>query len=492
MRITLTARDYDTALAELKAKATALFPSWTKFIDSNIGTVILKLFAMFTDQGSLLLNRVFNQCFLATVDVRRYAQHICNKLNYTIAGPATASVDLTFAFEGGGTHTENVTIPAGTRVETTDGSFHFETLTDLTITAGNPNGTVSAKNWTAQSETFTADGSSGQEVFLRYSDFIAGSADVTIAAVGWTEQDDLLESGAADKHYKIEYDNLLRAILVFGDGTNGAMPSGSGTVTYNTGGGSAANGVAIGTITKILDTIYDALSAEMSMTCTNAAAPAGGDDSESIDVARVQAPASYRAQDRTISRDDYEANAEEVSGVARCLALGHQQESGIALGMEYLWIVPVGGGAPSAALKTAVETYLKNDKPIVDCSDILVNDGEYVTITIVAAVTAKSGFLAADVKTAIDAAFNSAVDPYGYFDYRHVDDAGNYTMEFGYNKGYFYVSEVYDIIMGTEISGEPCVENVTITTINGVAPANIAIGSHKIPEIGSLAGITVS
>ena len=485
MKISLTARDFDTAFQELKTKATNVFSTWTKFALSNIGVFFLELFATIIDQCSFYLNRVANETWLATVQQRRNAQKLLTRIGYVMSGPVPASVELTFSFTGGGTHTQDVTIPEGTPVETADGNFHFETITDMTITAGNPNGTVDAKHWTARSESIETDNTADQQIYLRNADFVPESEEVTIASVTWTRVVDLLDSGPTDKHYKVEYDNDMRAILIFGDGTTGQKPNGSGTVTYNTGGGADANAVQAATITEIKATIYNALAAPVSMDCTNAASPTGGVDTETIDTARVQGPREFRTLEKTVSRDDYEANAQSVSGIARCLALGHNEDAAIPAGNEYLWLVPEGGGQPTAGQQTAVTDQLSDaDKtPVVDPSGfVIVTPTLYNTITPVGVAEKKDGFGAAAVKTAMDLAITT------YFTYTNLDDDNNYTVDFGHNKDTFYRSELIDIIMNTEINGERCIKNITLTT----PAANVSIADKEMPALGSLAGLTVT
>lgn len=481
-RISLTTRDYDAANIELETKATSLFSSWTKFNLSNIGTVFLRLKAMMTDQFSWYLNRVIRQAWLATVDTRRNAQHVLSRTGYTMAGRSPASVDITFSFVGGGTHGQDVIIPAGTIVETTTGGYHFETIAAGTIIAGQPSVDITAKNWTARTEQVEADGTAKQEIRLSNENVIEGTIVFTLGG-GWTEEDDLLDSGPTDKHYKVEYDDRVRAILIFGDGTTGEMPSGTATITYNTGGGSGANDVAIGALTKLIGTFLDIIAAPVQLETTNAAEPSGGSDEETIDTARKQAPKITRADKLTITREDHQVHGQEVDGVARILALAHQEEAGIAAAFFYLWVVPTGGGVPSSGLKDDVVTYLTTVKPILSHETLVMNDGEYVTITPVGTVTKKDGFTAADVKTAVDLAVST------YFDYLNVDEANEYTMRFGYDKDTFYTdSELVAVIVGATINDLPCVENLTLSSPAG----NVSIGPHEIPELGSLAGLVVS
>jgi len=483
MKISYTAKDFDSYFTALKTAATAAFPEWTDFNDSNIGVLFLELIAAVGDQNSFYLNRVINEVFLPTVQKRRNMIRILKRMNYTMAGRVAASVDLTFTIVGGA-HTEDITIPKGYVVTTDDGEHTFETTAILTITAGNPNGVVSAKNQVDVTDNLVLDGASNQERYLSGEEYVDLSTVVVIASISWTRVTDFLDSGAADKHYKVEMDDELHAVLIFGDGVNGAKPSGTGTCNYKTGGGVAANGIQVATITKLTDTIYDALAAPMDMTVSNAASPSGGQDEESLDEAREQAPASIRTSDRTVSRTDYEENSEEVPGVARALALGRKEDASININTTHVWIVPDGGGAPSGALKTAVETYLEDTKPMVITAFVIILDGIYKNVTVAGTVLKNVKFTAAAVKVAVDAALTE------FFDYENLDDDNEHTIDFGHNipTSKLYLAAISNVIMETTIGGVKCVDDVSLTSPTG----DVALTQKEIPALQTLAGLTVS
>jgi hypothetical protein len=484
MELNYTTRDYDAYIEALKTKATELFPDWKTFNESNVGYIILELIAMMGDQNSWYLNRNSNQMFLPTVTTRRNLIKILKKMNYTLGGRVAASVDIDFIFENSGTHSQNVSIPKDTVITTEDGTYHFETTEELIITAGSVYGTVTAKNWTSQSEDLEFDGEANQEIYLQHENFIEDWDETVliIESQTWTRQIDLLSSGPTDKHYRVEYDDELRAILIFGDGVTGAKPDGQGSIDYKTGGGEEANDIEIGAINTIVDTLTDAIGAAVVMYCENDASPSGGENEETITEAVKQAPKESKESDVTVSRPQYETNSQAVSGVARALALGRNEDGLISYNTVYVYIVPVGGGAPSIALKTAVETYLTVTNPVVMTSNVSILDGIYHNITVAGTITRNNSFTAEAVKTAVDAALEA------YFDYENIDDQNDYTVDFGINKDTVYVSEIIAVILNTTINGIKCIENVTLASPS----SNVNISQKEIPALQSLAGLTVS
>jgi uncharacterized phage protein gp47/JayE len=475
-----TARDFDEYFEELKRKAQEVFPDWTDFNLSNIGVLFLELLSRYGDHDSYMLNAHISETYLGSVKRRRNAIKILDRMDYVLGGLTAASVDLTFSFEGGGTHTQDVIITEGYQVKDESDTYVFETTDDLTITAGNPDGTVSAKSWYTVEEDIELDGSSNQDRFLNEVNYIQVDS-IYIDALLWTQVPNFLESGSDDKHFKVDIDDELKAIIVFGDGIRGLRPDGDGTVTYKVGYGSIANTIRPGKITVLTTDILDVLSDPVSMEVTNDESPSGGEDEESIDEARKKAPRSIRYTNVTVSRDDYEGNAEDVPGVARAFAASINEYSTIALGNVIMHIVPEGGGSPSVELLEAVEDYLKNGKPIMIGSFVDAQGAEYVTIDVIGTVNKRAGFLAADVKNAIDTAIT------GYFKYDNIDDNNRYVIDFGYYKPKFYKSSLIDIIMNTTINDVECVDSVILSS-----PAeSIDLDLKEIPALGTLTGLVV-
>jgi len=482
IEIQATSRNFDQYFTELKQQAQAKFGSWTKFSESNVGTLMLELMAMIGDQNSFYLNRAVNEAFLPTVKQRRNAQKILKRMDYALGGRTPASVDLTFTLEDGA-HTQNVTIPEGYQVKTADGVYVFETVEEGVIEAGDTSVVVAAKHFESITDYFTMDGSASQEYTLSEEKYIEGTMSLAIDTIEWTEQDDLIDSDATDTHYKVDVDDDLYPIIVFGDGINGAKPTGEGVATYKYGGGAEANAIQPATITKMTDNITDALDTTVSVTVTNIESPSGGEDEESVDEARKKAPRARKVVTITVSRDQYEAHSEEVEGVARVLALCKKDNGTIPDNRTYLYVVPEGGGNPSSDLKDAVRDYLTNEKPIVMSTFIDVLNPVYKEIAIAGTVEKKDMFQAADVKAAVDAALTE------YFSFDNIDENNAYTIDFGFYKDKVYVSEITSVILNTKINGVFCVKpNITITLPTG---QYVSVAQNEIPSLIDLSGLTI-
>lgn len=481
--LSYTSRDFDSLFAELKVKAKELFPDWTDFSSSNPGVVMLELYAMVGDQQAYYQNNQINEAFIGTAKRKKSIIGLCKLIDYLLSMSVAADVTLKFTLDE--TPAVDVYINQGDKVSTEDDEFEFEVQADKVI-AGGATGSgliveVVGKNQTVRQDIFDADGSANQRYLLTEYKYLTNSISIEVAGdSAWVEVEDFINSGVADKHFIIEYDTDNQgndiAYLVFGDGTRGAKPSGETIVDYKTGGGIAANNIQPENITKIVSTIYDANGDVVNnLSVTNEASPSGGLDSETIDEARINAPKSTKATERTVAREDFIINAESVPGVVRAQSMSKRQDAAMPDNTTYVYVVPSGGGVPSDPLKTAVETMLTVTKPILITHYLYIKNPNYVTVDIEGSIEKKTGYVAADVKIAVDAALTA------WFDYLNIDTLTNTWMIYFEMK--IPVSKLVDILHDVE-----GVRKVTITTPS----SEVICSAIQIPALGNLANLTVT
>jgi hypothetical protein len=144
-------------------------------------------------------------------------------------------------------------------------------------------------------------------------------AELTVRAndLLWEEVASLYARGPADRVYEIRIDDDAQASVLFGDGIEGArLPSGDHNVraTYRKGLGLAGN-VAAGRITNLL-------SRPLGVTGASNPSPAtGGEDPETTDRARTNAPLTVLTLERAVSIRDYRDFARAFAGIAKAHAL---------------------------------------------------------------------------------------------------------------------------------------------------------------------------
>ena len=108
-------------------------------------------------------------------------------------------------------------------------------------------------------------------------------------------------------------DQNNRAMIRFGNGANGAVPTGTISVTYKTGGGIHGN-VDAGRLVVIEGNFHDAHGYPVQVSVINPEPASGGTERQTIASAKLLAPESLRALTRTVAREDFEINAQAGTG----------------------------------------------------------------------------------------------------------------------------------------------------------------------------------
>ena len=201
------------------------------------------------------------------------------------------------------------------------GDVEFETVEEAIVPRGRLNVTVNARQGRRKVETFTASGEPNASFPLNGTQIAQDSLSLLIGELVWREVHHFQESGGKDEHFQVEADGLDRTRILFGDGVRGAVPATNTAirVEYLETQGAAGN-LGAGVVTELTGTLYQ--SGELvAVNVTNPVPATVGADRESLDHARLQAPAEVRAVWKALTKDDYKALAEGYPGVAKAQVL---------------------------------------------------------------------------------------------------------------------------------------------------------------------------
>lgn len=211
---------------------------------------------------------------------------------------------------------------------------------------------------------------------------------VTIGVDTWTKVDTFIDSISTDKHYRLLYKTDGKSYIEFGNGDYGSIPSAvSIYVSYSYGGGVNSNITGINKIN-----IYAGGNSDV-IGVSNPAAMTGGADEESLTSAKKLAPILLKTRDRFITSEDGRALALGYSGIEQAQV----NKNIYGLLSAQVLIVPSGGGNPSSALKTALQSYLI-DRTVLESIDVRVEDPTYSAQSVTATVKILSGYTFSDVK----------------------------------------------------------------------------------------------
>jgi hypothetical protein len=426
-----TDRDFSAIKARVEAELQALFPDWTDYNRAAFGVVLIEAFAFMGDNVGFYLDQMAAETRWGTAILRRSIIELSKLIAYELDGATAATATETFTLGAGLASGVSVTFPAGTFVSTTEriNPTRMQLLSDLVISNPDTTGDVTVEHSESHQDAFTATGEADEEYTLSQTPFLDDSQSVVISGDVWTEVDFFLDYGPTDKVYTLVVDENDRATIKVGDGTNGAIPAPGAavTVTYKTGGGESGN-VEANTITKLEGgPFFDSAGNPVTVTVNNAAAASGGADRETVEQARIRAPRSLRALNRTVARTDYSDRALQIQGVGRALALSSNEDTAVPEGIVRLYIVPPDSGTPSGTFLDQIKDEIETNYPIPIGVTLFVLAAIYKVIDVEATVYLSADTTESDAADAIVAALEA------FFAAVEDDGEPNELIQFGYD-----------------------------------------------------------
>ena len=379
---------------------------WNDFEEDNSGKMLVEAFAYIADLLLFYLDHQANETYLITATERQNIINMCKLIGYTPKSAKPAQAEIVVSMSG--THDKNVILPAKSLLETNAG-LSFETTTDAVIHAGELSTTVTAIEGETLSEIVgTSDGTAWQEFYLPRSAVI----EIIEAEIGghvWTPVESFVDKLASDEVFTAEIDAWRRAVVSFGDGKTGKIPSEGEriTINYRIGGGIAGN-VAPNTITNVRDIAVDTAGNKILVRVTNPQWASGGAEPESIDSIKIWAPRFFETQERCVTQQDYETFATKFEGVCKAKAVVRER-SGEA-NVVRLYVLTYGSeentvAVPSQELKDDLLKYLDTYKMLTDWLEI--EDGKDKTVNFSCHVKLFDGFSKVQVTQKINDALKS-------------------------------------------------------------------------------------
>jgi len=328
----------------------------------------------------------------------------------------------------------------------------------------------------SRNETLTAStGLPSQERELSYSPVIEPSVVVTINEGSgddiWTAVDSFFSSDSNDKNYTVEMQADDKILIIFGDGVNGKIPVLNSviTVSYVQGGGTGGN-IGRETITKIASSVVDDGNNTVALTVNNPNASSGGADKESLNVARVRAPALYASVYRALSPTDFESlssgyNDPSYGTISNAEVVESQVANAVSV---YVWAMDSNGFATttSSGLKASLRDYLLYR--VAEGYLVSIIDGYTTAVNITATVTVATGFVQTTVKNDVNNAINTL------FQTENLTPGQD-----------FYLSNLYEAI--ENVGGVDRVD-ITIPTRPGVTITSLHIATKATVNLTMVGG----
>lgn len=349
-----TSRDYASIQKDLLSRASNKLPEWSSRDQSDFGMMMVDLWAYMGDILHYYVDRAAQESFITTATKRESVMAIANLLDYVPQGrrPARTSITLN-AQNTTATDLAPIYIPQYTRFLATP---LLDTASPVIFTLNTPIAFVATSNGASANlvvdgitystypkttsvsailtegerftETYTATGLAGQQIKLRQTGAVTSSVTVDVsegasgANVRYTSIDRMINATSNNKVYTVNLLSDNYSVIAFGGGINGKIPNVNSiiTITYRRSRGSAGN-VDVGAVNRIESyTVLNKPALDGLVVVPNTTKAVGGADPESMESIRLNAPASFRTQDRAVSLQDYKDLVKRVSGIARSTA----------------------------------------------------------------------------------------------------------------------------------------------------------------------------
>lgn len=299
-------RDYgtflDEGLAWLREKYGDQFDD---FVASDFGIMFAKYVSAALDTLSWYMDKEVTEWFYPIMRLRSRAELLARMSAYKPRSATACTVDLDLALTSG-PYAFDVMVPAGFQFIGPN-SLVFELLFDVTFFAGQTSKTgISAVQGRTIVENFVSDGTANQQFRLDSIDsdeYVAsGRGKFYVAGVLWTETDFLPYE--RENKYEVIYGSTPPTIYT-GDGVVGNIPDRGAEIvaSYIATKGKAGKAAIANTIQSSVSSLVVNLT-EIPISVNNPRSASGGDDPETLEEIKANAPAYFKTADRGVTRQD--------------------------------------------------------------------------------------------------------------------------------------------------------------------------------------------
>jgi len=330
-RVSYVGFDFDSHLDELRARTQVRFAAiFNDFTVGSLGTLLFDHTAFALDTLSFYLDRRVTDMFIGTARTPRAVTLLARQLGYKISPAIASSVDLQVTLNS--TYAFDVPIHPGFQFLGPDGLI-FEAAEEVIFSPGETVKVVPAYEGETVTETFVSDGGANQVFQLRRvpeDKYIVQGVAVSVDGAAWVENEVLVFE--ASDQFEIAYIDTPPT-LAFGNALAGNIPATNATIVavYVASRGKAGQ-VSSGTITAVITPLVIGFQT-IPMTVTNPEGSKGGDDPETLEQAKANAPKVWKSRKVAVTQEDYESLAgaytDPVAGrvaVARALSARSAQQ----------------------------------------------------------------------------------------------------------------------------------------------------------------------
>lgn len=383
---------------QIKDNFKTFLKSQTKFKDYNFEasglSVLLDVLSYNTYYNSFYLNMISNEAFLSTAQRRNSVVSAAKSLNYTPRSTTSARINVDITLQTSGAGNTNIIIPAYTKFQAATDTGTYSFLNTDPITVINSLGTYSVNGITLVEGVYVQE-SITNDVTDPNQRFVISNADIDTSTLKVRVQNSSTDSTIRLFTLAPSYVNLdensevffLEEVedgkyeIKFGDGTFGtSLVDGNIVIMdYLVSSGNRANDILnltyFGAISGVLD-------AEVTV---NNNGSYGGDERETIETIRFNAPKYFSNQNRLVTNEDYVTAMLQQPNIRSALAWGGEDNDPPQYGKVFIALQPKNGDSLTDVEKENLKSSVIKPRKLITIDTEIV-DPEYVFLLIDAQV----------------------------------------------------------------------------------------------------------
>ncbi len=335
--------------------------AWKDTYRSSTGQMLIEFNAYVANLILYMLSRRSEEMYIDTARLRSSVINLVRLLNYVPKRKVSSTGSLRFTISS--PSTKKIYVPAYTVCKTT-GNVSYLTAVDAVLLPGQNYVDVTAIQGEKIEAQIYADGSLNYSYNIKDVNIENSNLFVYVAGALWASVTSFIASINSSKHYKLipELDGTVT--VQFGDNVFGLAPAAGSLVLiqYIKSDGLAGNVYEADRVITISSDIFDEDEALVStLSVTNPDVFVGGDDEESIEEIKYEAPRVFATAGRLVTREDFVSIIENYAGVANVNIWGENEETSPDYNMfntVRLSILLQDWQLPSTVFKQALSEYL--------------------------------------------------------------------------------------------------------------------------------------
>jgi len=319
--------DYDfNSLVQQLVERVKLNDTWQDTYRSSTGQMIIELYAYVANLALYYIERRATEGYIDTAQLRSSIVNLVRLLNYIPKRNVSATGKLKFTLVA--PLLKKVYIPRWTECETNTG-VKYLTQEDVVILPGETEVIASGIQGSIVEISQAANGDLNYEIKIEDTQVENTNIFIYVGGTLWNLTDSFINSINTSEDYRLIPDIDDTIIIRFGNNVFGKAPiTGEDIIVrYIKSDGLAGNVYEIDKVTTLNPTIFDEDAVAVDVAVTNSDVFLGGDDPETDEEIRYEAPKVFKTGDRAVTKEDYISILENYPGIATANAWGENEEN---------------------------------------------------------------------------------------------------------------------------------------------------------------------